>query len=160
MIILVMILTGKNVIIMIELCMFSEVSSLPPYALKAEIDEIIWQLSRESQLIPINIKDMEYLYEESVILKRRFFSIEEGPERRMDSIVRVIKKYSPTDKKTYEHVLILIQTSKDHPLIMSELQNLNEITQGFSPKTEIRWGLGINENLEDHLYMMIICSKK
>ena len=55
MIILVMILTGKNVTIMIELCMFSEVSSLPPYALKAEIDEIIWQLSRESQLIPINI---------------------------------------------------------------------------------------------------------
>ena len=78
MIILVMILTGKNVTIMIELCMFSEVSSLPPYALKAEIDEIIWQLSRESQLIPINIKDMEYLYEESVILKRRFFSIEES----------------------------------------------------------------------------------
>ena len=91
-----MILTGKNVTIMIELCMFSEVSSLPPYALKAEIDEIIWQLSRESQLIPINIKDMEYLYEESVILKRRFFSIEEGRDRRMDSIVRVIKKYAPT----------------------------------------------------------------
>lgn len=60
------------------------------------IDEIIWQLSRESQLIPINIKDMEYLYEESVILKRRFFSIEEGRDRRMDSIVRVIKKYAPT----------------------------------------------------------------
>ena len=117
-------------------------------------------MSHESQLIPIKVKEVEYLYEESVILKRRFHSLSEGVERRMDSIVREMKKFEPSDKKTYEHILILIQTSKEHPLIMSELQSLNDILEGFSSKAEIRWGLGINEQLEDNIFIMIVCSKR
>jgi cell division GTPase FtsZ len=159
-ILLVTILTGANVIIMTELNKFCEVSCLPTSFLKAEIDEIIWQMSHESQLIPIKVKEVEYLYEESVILKRRFHSLSEGVERRMDSIVREMKKFEPSDKKTYEHILILIQTSKEHPLIMSELQSLNDILEGFSSKAEIRWGLGINEQLEDNILIMIVCSKR
>ena len=77
----------------------------------------------------------------------------------MESIVHEMKKYEPEDKNSYNHVLILIQTSKDHPLIMSELQWLNEITDGFSPKAEIRWGLGINEELDERVFIMMVYSK-
>jgi cell division GTPase FtsZ len=140
-------------------CMFSDVSCLYGSDIKAEIDEIVWQMSHESQIVPIKATEIEYLYEESVIVKRRFSSCAEDGEERMESVVREIKKYEPADKKSFEHVLILIQTSKAYPLIMSELQSLNDITEGFSPKAEIRWGLGINEDLDDRMFIMLVCSR-
>ena len=140
-----------------RVCLFNEVSSLCGAGIKAEVDEIIWKMSHESQLVPMIMKDLEYLYEESFIAKRRFYSVSEY--RRMDSIVNEVVRHQPWDKKSFTHVLILLQTSKDHPLIMSELQRLNEITDGFSSKAEIRWGLGINEDLGERVFIMIVYSK-
>ena len=140
-----------------RVCLFNEVSSLCGAGIKAEVDEIIWKMSHESQLVPMIMKDLEYLYEESFIAKRRFYSVSEY--RRMDSIVNEVVRHQPWDKKSFTHVLILLQTSKDHPLIMSELQRLNEITDGFSSKAEIRWGLGINEDLGDRVFIMMVYSK-
>lgn len=140
-----------------RVCLFNEVSSLCGAGIKAEVDEIIWKMTHESQLVPMIMKDLEYLYEESFIAKRRFYSASEY--RRMDSIVNEVIKYQSWDKKSFTHVLILLQTSKEHPLIISELQRLNEITDGFSSKAEIRWGLGINEDLGDRVFIMIVYSK-
>ena len=140
-----------------RVCLFNEVSSLCGAGIKAEVDEIIWKMTHESQLVPMIMKDLEYLYEESFIAKRRFYSASEY--RRMDSIVNEVIKYQSWDKKSFTHVLILLQTSKEHPLIISELQRLNEITGGFSSKAEIRWGLGINEDLGERVFIMIVYSK-
>lgn len=142
-----------------RVCLFNEVSSLCGAGIKAEVDEIIWQMTHESQLVPMLVKDLEYLYEESFIAKRRFYSVSEYRRKRMDSIVNEVIKYQPWDKKSFTHVLILLQTSKEHPLIISELQRLNEITGGFSSKAEIRWGLGVNEDLGDRVFIMIVYSK-
>ena len=131
-----------------RVCLFNEVSSLCDAYIKAEVDEIIWQMTHESQLIPMIMKDLEYLYEESFIAKRRFYSVSEYRRKRMDSIVNEVIKHQPWDKKSFTHVLILLQ-----------LQRLNEITDGFSPKAEIRWGLGINEDLGDRVFIMIVYSK-
>ena len=142
-----------------HVCLFNEVSSLCGADITAEVDDIVWQMTHKSQLIPMIMKDLEYLYEESFIAKRRFYSASEYRRKRMDSIVSEVKRYEPWNKKSFTHVLILLQTSKDHPLIMSELQRLNEITDGFSSKAEIRWGLGINEDLGDRVFIMIVYSK-
>jgi len=142
-----------------RVCLFNEVSSLCGAGIKAEVDEIIWQMTHESHLVPMIMKDLEYLYEESFIAKRRFYSVSEYRRKRMDSIVNEVIKYQPWDKKSFTHVLILLQTSKEHPLIISELQRLNEITGGFSSKAEIRWGLGVNEDLGDRVFIMIVYSK-
>ena len=142
-----------------RVCLFNEVSSLCSAGIKAEVDEIIWKMTHESQFVPMIMKDLEYLYEESFIAKRRFYSVSEYRRKRMDSIVNEVIKYQPWDKKSFTHVLILLQTSKEHPLIISELQRLNEITGGFSSKAEIRWGLGVNEDLGDRVFIMIVYSK-
>ena len=60
---------------------------------------------------------------------------------------------------TFDHALILIQTSKDHPLTMSELQMLQEITRDLPPEAVIHWGVGINDDLKDKVFLMIVYSK-
>ena len=143
-----------------RICLINEVSCLCDTDIKAEIDEIIWQMTHGSQIVPLKIEDLQYLYEENFIVKRRFCSFAENKEERMENVVREIKKHEPVDKNSYEHVLILIQTSKDHPLMMSELQGLNDVIEGFSPKADIRWGLGTNEDWGKRMFIMFVCSKK
>ena len=143
-----------------RICLFNEVCCLCDTDIKAEIDEIIWQMTHGSQIVPLKIEDLQYLYEENVIEKRRFCSFADNKDERMESVVREMKKHEPVDKNSYEHVLILIQTSKDHPLMMSELQGLNDVIEGFSPKADIRWGLGTNVDLWNRLFIMLVCSKK
>lgn len=143
-----------------KVCMFEEISCLQRMTLKTKVDEVVWQITHESQIVPLKAKDVEYLYEESVIVKRRFCSFAEDKAERMEWVVREMKRYEPTDKQSFEHVLILMVTSKEHPLIMSELQSLNEIMEGFSPKADIRWGLGVNEDLEEKMFILLVCSKK
>lgn len=143
-----------------RICLFNEVSNLYGSAIKAEIDEMVWQITRESQIVPLKIEELEYLYEESVIVKRRFCSCEENQEERMKNVIREMKKYEPADKKSFDHVLILIQTSKEHPLMMSELQGMSDILEDFTPKADIRWGLGTNDDLGSRMFIMVVCSKK
>ena len=140
--------------------LFNEVSCLCDAGIKAEIDEIIWQITHGSQIVPLKIEDLEYLNEETVIIKRRFYSFAENKEERMENVVCEMKKYEPVDKKSYEHVLILIQTSKEYPFMMSELQGMDDLIEGFSPKADIRWGLGTNEHLGCRMFIMLVCSKK
>ena len=102
---------------------FSEISRIDGADLKAEVDEIIWLLTHGSQLIPIKSEEITYLYDASFIEKRRFTSFVGGYSR-TDSIVQEVNRCDPNDKDTFDHALILIQTSKDHPLTMAELQML------------------------------------
>lgn len=137
---------------------FSEISRIDGADLKAEVDEIIWLLTHGSQLIPIKSEEITYLYDASFIEKRRFTSFVGGYSR-TNSIVQEVNRCDPNDKDTFDHALILIQTSKDHPLTMSELQMLNEVTRDLPSEAVIHWGIGTNEDLNDKVFLMIVYSK-
>ena len=138
---------------------YNEVSNLYGSTFKAEIDTIIWQMTHFSQLRPIREFDMAYLFEETVIMKRCFYSESNEVGRRMRDILRAILKHEPTDKMDYEHLLILIQASGKHPLLIKELESLDKVTRRLSPKIEICWGLGQNDDLGKKLFAMIVYSK-
>ena len=131
---------------------FSEISRIEGSEFRAEVDEIIWFLTHGSQLIPIKSEIITYLYETSFIEKRRFTSFV-GGYARTNSIVQEVNRCDPGDKDTFDYALILIPTSKDHPLTMSELQILNEVTRGLPPEAVIHWGIGANDDLEDKLFL-------
>ena len=137
---------------------FSEISRIERPEFRAEVDEIIWLLTHGSQMIPVKSEVITYLYNASFVEKRRFTSFM-GGYARMDSIVQEVKRCDPSDKDTFDHALILIQTSKDYPLTMSELQMLNEVTRDLSPEAVIHWGIGINDDLQDKVFLMIVYSK-
>lgn len=138
---------------------YNEVSNLYGSAFKAEIDAIIWQMSHFSQLRPIREFDMRYLFEETIIVKRCFYSESDEVDGRMSDILRAILKHEPTDKMDYEHLLILIQASSEHPLLIKELECLDNVTRHLSPRIEVCWGLGQNDDLGKKLFAMIIYSK-
>ena len=138
---------------------YSEVSNFYGSAFKVEIDTIIWQMKHFSQLRPIREFDMGYLFEETIIAKRCFYSESDEVGRRMNDILGAILKHEPTNKMDYEHLLILIQASSEHPLLIKELESLDNVTRRLSPRIEVRWGLGQNDDLGKKLFAMIVYSK-
>lgn len=138
---------------------YNEVSNLYGSAFKAEIDAIIWQMTHFSQLRPIRDYNMSYLYNETMIVKRCFYSESDEVGRRMSDILRAILKHEPTDRMDYEHLLILIQASGEHPLLIKELESLDNVTRRLSPRIELCWGLGQNDDLDKKLFAMIVYSK-
>ena len=138
---------------------FSEEAILDRIQFRAKVDEVVWLVSRESHIVPLKQERLEYLYGEKAMIKRSLYSIHKDGVNRMDSVIEQIKAYEPVGLKTFEHVVFFIQTSKERPLVISELSQLQELTMMFSTKAEILWGLGVDDTLDDRIFFTLVCSK-
>jgi hypothetical protein len=143
-----------------DICKFYDVGIIDAATLRGKVDETLWLLTQGTQVIPVKVEDLLYLYSETTILRRRILSFPEYGKSRMDSIINTLKMYEPSDIRSYQHVIFLIQTSKEHIVSVSELCKLQDITIMFGSTAEIHWGIGIDEELNDMMSFMLVCSKK
>lgn len=137
----------------------SEEAVLDKVQFRAKVDEVVWLVSRESHIVPLKQERLEYLYGEKTMIKRSLYSIHKDGVDRMDSVIEQIKAYESVGLKTFEHVVFFIQTSKDYPLVISELSQLQELTVMFSSTADILWGLGVDDTLDDKIFFTLVCSK-
>jgi hypothetical protein len=138
---------------------FSEEAVLDRIQFRAKVDEVVWLVSRESHIVPLKQERLEYLYGEKSMIKRSIYSIHKDGVDRMDSVIEQIKAYESVGLETFEHVVFFIQTSKEYPLVISELSQLQELTTMFSSTADILWGLGVDDTLDDRLFFTLVCSK-
>lgn len=115
-------------------------------------------MSHESHIVPLKQKRLEYLYGQKTMIKRSICSMKDDVNR-MDSIIEQIKSNDSFGLDTFEHVVFFIQTSKDYPLVMIELSQLQELTSMFSSTADILWGIGVDDTLDDRLLFTLVCSK-
>ena len=138
---------------------FLEEAILDRIQFRAKVDEVVWLVSRESHIVPLKQERLEYLYGEKAMIKRSLYSIHKDGVNRIGSVIDQIKAYEPADLKTYDHIIFFIQTSKEYPLVISELSQLQDLTIMFSSTAEILWGLGTNDTLDDRIFFTLVCSK-
>jgi hypothetical protein len=137
---------------------FSENDILDEILFRAKVDEVVWLVSHESHIVPLKKKQLEYLYGQKTMIKRSICSMKDDVNR-MDSIIEQIKSNDSFGLDTFEHVVFFIQTSKDYPLVMIELSQLQELTSMFSSTADILWGIGVDDTLDDRLLFTLVCSK-
>ena len=138
---------------------FLEEAILDRIQFRSKVDEVVWLVSRESHIVPLKQERLEYLYGEKAMIKRSLYSIHKDGVNRIGSVIDQIKAYEPVDLKTYNHIIFFIQTSKEYPLVISELSQLQDLTIMFSSTAEILWGLGTNDTLDDRIFFTLVCSK-
>ncbi len=125
---------------------------------RPEIEDLICQLVSESTLIHLTKDDLHYLYKALSIQKRRIISFPKDNESRMDSIIRELTEYASIDFSSFNKVVILIETSDQHPMLMEELNGIEKIISLFQGVKEIIWGLGRNNSIEDKVLLTLVCS--
>ena len=138
---------------------FSEEAVLDRIQFRGKVDEVVWFMTHETNVVPLKQEQLMYLYDESSMMKRALYSLQSDDSNRMESIVDGIKTIDPDVLMSYRHVIFFIQTSEDHPLMMSELNKLQDLTIMFPSTVDVLWGLGVNDTLGDRLFFMLVCSK-
>ena len=138
---------------------YSEEALLERIQFRGKVDEVVWFMTHETNVVPLKQEQLMYLYDESSMMKRALYSLQGEDSNRMESIVDGIKAIEPEVMMSYRHVIFFIQTSEDHPLMMSELNKLQDLTIMFPSTVDILWGLGVNDTLGDRLFFMLVCSK-
>ena len=137
---------------------FNDTELMPQKGSKPEIEELISQIVKDSTLIHLGKHDLNYLYREKEVLKCRIYSFPYENETRMESILREVVEYSKVNFMRYNRIIFLIKTSSKVPLLMNELEFVNEIIKQFPEKIEVKWGLGWDNTIDDKVFLMMICS--
>lgn len=137
---------------------FNDIELMPQKGSKPEIEELISQIVKDSTLIHLGKQDLNYLYREKEVLKCRIYSFPYENETRMESILREVVEYSKVNFMRYNRIIFLIKTSSKVPLLMNELEFVNEIIKQFPEKIEVKWGLGWDNTIDDKVFLMMICS--
>ena len=123
------------------------------------LDELIQKIVRQSTQIRFSTNDLNYLYQESVVYSKVFYSRFIPGMTRMESVYWEILNAISSELKIYNKALLLFMHSRRNPLMMKEIESVSEIVRCFSENVSIKWGLGFDDSIGVRIALYMICSK-
>lgn len=126
---------------------------------KLILDGLIQKIVEQSTIMPFNNNDLDYLYQESTVLSKVFYSNFNPGIKRMESLYKEILNDTESDLKQYNKVVMLFMHSHSHQLMMNEFDKVSDIVSCFPQNVVIKWGLGVDESIGARIALYLICSK-
>ena len=126
---------------------------------KLILDGLIQKIVEQSTIMQFNNNDLDYLYQESTVLSKVFYSNFNPGIKRMESLYKEILNDTESDLKQYNKVVMLFMHSHSHQLMMNELDKVSDIVSCFPQNVVIKWGLGVDESIGARIALYLICSK-
>ena len=126
---------------------------------KLILDGLIQKIVEQSTIMPFNNNDLDYLYQESTVLSKVFYSNFNPGMKRMESLYKEILNDTGSDLKQYNKVVMLFMHSHSHQLMMNEFDKVSDIVSCFPQNVVIKWGLGVDESIGTRIALYLICSK-
>ena len=126
---------------------------------KLILDGLIQKIVEQSTIMPLNNNDLDFLYQESTVLSKVFYSNFNPGMKRMESLYKEILNDTGSDLKQYNKVVMLFMHSHSHQLMMNEFDKVSDIVNCFPQNVVIKWGLGVDESIGTRIALYLICSK-
>ncbi len=126
---------------------------------KLILDGLIQKIVEQSTIMPFNNNDLDYLYQESTVLSKVFYSNFNPGMKRMESLYKEILNDTGTDLKQYNKVVMLFMHSHSHQLMMNEFDKVSDIVSCFPQNVITKWGLGVDDSIGARIALYLICSK-
>lgn len=126
---------------------------------KLVLDGLIQKIVEQSTIMQFNNNDLDYLYQESTVLSKVFYSNFNPGIKRMESLYKEILNDTESDLKQYNKVVMLFMHSHSHQLMMNEFDKVSDIVSCFPQNVVIKWGLGVDESIGARIALYLICSK-
>jgi hypothetical protein len=123
-----------------------------------ERDDLCQMLIDSSTDVAITKEDIAFLQEGNPVSVWQTEGALSPQESRMDALKREWKTKGNAcqDVKT---IVLLFQTAKSNPLLMSEMQNINEMCSLFPDNVDVLWGLGTDDNLGESIRLTVVCGE-
>ena len=126
---------------------------------KLILDGLIQKIVEQSTIMPFNNNDLDYLYQESTVLSKVFYSNFNPGMKRMESLYKEILNDTESDLKQYNKVVMLFMHSHSHQLMMNEFDKVSDIVSCFPQNVITKWGLGVDDSIGARISLYLICSK-
>ena len=126
---------------------------------KLILDGLIQKIVEQSTIMPLNNNDLDFLYQESTVLSKVFYSNFNPGMKRMESLYKEILNDTGSDLKQYNKVVMLFMHSHSHQLMMNEFDKVSDIVSCFPQNAVIKWGLGYDDSIGARIALYLICSK-
>lgn len=126
---------------------------------KLILDGLIQKIVEQSTIMQFNNNDLDYLYQESTVLSKVFYSNFNPGIKRMESLYKEILNDTESDLKQYNKVVMLFMHSHSHQLMMNEFDKVSDIVSCFPQNVITKWGLGVDDSIGARIALYLICSK-
>ena len=126
---------------------------------KLMLEGLIQKIVDNSTVIPFNNNDLDYLYQESTVLSKVYYSNFCPETKRMESLYKEILKDVGSKLKQYNKVVMLFMHSPRYQLMMKEFATVSDIVSCFPQNVVIKWGLGFDDSIGARIALYLICSK-
>ena len=126
---------------------------------KLMLEGLIQKIVDNSTVIPFSYNDLNYLYQESTVLSKVYYSNFCPETKRMESLYNEILKDVGFKLKQYNKVVMLFMHSPRCQLMIKELEAVSDIVKCFPQNVVIKWGLGFDDSIGARIALYLICSK-
>jgi biotin synthase-related radical SAM superfamily protein len=126
---------------------------------KLMLERLIQKIVDQSTVIQFSYNDLNYLYQESTVLSKVYYSNYYQEIKRMESLYMEILKDVGSKLKQYNKVIMLFMHSHRHQLMIKELEAVSDIVKCFPQNVVIKWGLGLDDSIGARIALYLICSK-
>lgn len=123
------------------------------------LGNLIQKIVDQSTVIPFSNNYLNYLYQESTVLSKVYYSNFSPGMERMESLYMGILKDIGPELKQYNKVVMLFMHSHRHQLMMNEFETVSDIVACFPQNVAIKWGLGFDDSIGARIVLYLICSK-
>lgn len=123
------------------------------------LDDLIQKIVGQSTLIRFSTNDLNYLYQESVVYSKVFYSRFIPGMTRMESVYWEIQNAIGSELRQYNKAILLFMHSRRNPLMMKEFESVSDIVKCFPENVSIKWGLGFDDSIGARIALYLICSK-
>lgn len=126
---------------------------------KLMLERLIQKIVDQSTVIQFSYNDLNYLYQETTVLSKVYYSNYYQEIKRMESLYMEILKDVGSKLKQYNKVIMLFMYSHRHQLMIKELEAVSDIVKCFPQNVVIKWGLGFDDSIGARIALYLICSK-
>ena len=126
---------------------------------KLILEGLIQKIVDQSTVIQFSYNDLNYLYQESTVLSKVYYSNICPGTKRIESLYNEILKDVGFKLKQYNKVVMLFMHSPCYQLMMKEFGTVSDIVSCFPQNAVIKWGLGFDDSIGARIALYLICSK-
>ena len=126
---------------------------------KLMLEGLIQKIVDQSTVIQFSYNDLNYLYQESTVLSKVYYSNFCPGTKRIESLYNEILKDVGFKLKQYNKVVMLFMHSPRYQLMMKEFGTVSDIVSYFPQNAVIKWGLGFDDSIGARIALYLICSK-
>lgn len=120
-----------------------------------ERDDLCQMLKTAATFVTMDDEDLAFLQEGASVTEWQVEAVPSSQKSRMEVLLQEWKTVAD-DLSNVKKIVVLFQFLQEHPLLMNEMQTIDEMFQPLPDNVEVLWGAGFDNNLGEKIRLTAV----